>query len=109
MGILEAESIKHAEMKEKKKNTTGERENFTKPNYMHKSHRRVKYHGYLPRKLHGTILKLTREECQQMDQRTRIIHDYAFDLTLPKIRRLNASRKEGEKDGPTLKIAQIPR
>ena len=35
LGILEAHTIKHAEMKEKiKKNTSGERENYSKPNYI---------------------------------------------------------------------------
>ena len=31
--LLEADTIKHAEMKEKK-NTSGERENYSKPNYI---------------------------------------------------------------------------
>ena len=35
LGMLEADTIKQAEMKEKlKKNTTGERENYSKPNYI---------------------------------------------------------------------------
>ena len=35
LGILEADTIIHAEMKEKiKKNTSGERENYSKPNYV---------------------------------------------------------------------------
>ena len=33
LGILEADTIKHAEIKEKK-NTPGERENYSKPNYI---------------------------------------------------------------------------
>ena len=34
LGILEADTMKHAEMKEKiKKSTSGERENYSKPNY----------------------------------------------------------------------------
>ena len=32
MVILEADTIKHAEIKEKKKSTSGERENYSKPN-----------------------------------------------------------------------------
>ena len=71
LGILGADTIKHAEMKEKffKKNISGERENYSKPNYMAESHQRNKYLGCPPRKIHGTILKVN--ELQQMHQRTR--------------------------------------
>ena len=35
LGILEADTIKQAEMKEKeKKNTSGEQESYSKPNYI---------------------------------------------------------------------------
>ena len=43
LGILEADTVKYTEMKEKiKKNTSGERKYYSKPRILQKSHQRVK-------------------------------------------------------------------
>ena len=95
LGILEADNIKLVEMKEKlKKSISGEPESYSKPNYI----ARISSKGLMfPLvRYSGPLLKCTREELKQMDQRTRklmTIHKalHSRDDT----NRLYVSREEG--------------
>ena len=77
MEILEAVTIKQAEMKEKKTNTSGERGNYSKPNYQAEISSKGSYHGFLPRKILGIILKVGERKTSANRPKNNKTHDDA--------------------------------
>ena len=71
LGILETNTIKHPLIKEKLKQFLRITINFSNHTLIQKSHQRAKYLGSLSCQVFKTIFKLTREELNQVDERTR--------------------------------------
>ena len=107
-GILEADTIKHIEVKERiKKRVSQEAEkNYLKLNYIEGNSRKEQKWAVYHVRYSGPFLKWTREELKQMDQRTRKLRPYIPEMTSTDY--MSKEKKEDD-DLPTLRIALMQR
>ena len=76
LGILAADTIKQVEMKKSKKDISGKRESYSKPNHIAEPHQKDKCLGYPPRKILGAILNVDQRRTSTIGPENKRTNDY---------------------------------